>query len=123
MGINGAALAKLFITLVDLTFLSAFARRLKAFSIRDCISGPLGKTILLSGGVFFTAFLIASLHAKVIVSLLLLTLCFALYVVLFWFMAGSEDDKMMIHGLFQGFFVGRGRKEVGATIQVSETDA
>ena len=123
MGINGAALAKLFITLVDLTFLLAFARRLKAFSIRDCISGPLGKTILLSGGVFFTAFLIASLHAKVIVSLLLLTLCFALYVVLFWFMAGSEDDKMMIHGLFQGFFVGRGRKEVGATIQVSETDA
>ena len=48
MGINGAALAKLFITILDTTFLFAFAWRMKSFSVRDCISGPLPRALPLA---------------------------------------------------------------------------
>ena len=123
MGINGAAWAKLFITVVDCTFLFAFAYRLKAFSLKDCVSGSLGRTILLSGGVFGAAFLIHSLHANLIVAALLLCLCFALYLGLFWFVAASDSEKETIFSLIQNVLAGRLRKEPGAVIQPSETDA
>jgi O-antigen/teichoic acid export membrane protein len=125
MGINGAALAKLFITVVDCTFLFAFARRLKAFSLRDCVSGSLGRTILLSAGVFFAVFLIASLHLSLPASALFLLLCFSCYVVLFWFMAGGEEDRSTIQSLYEGLLTGRRREAAGVptTIPVSEIDA
>jgi hypothetical protein len=122
-GINGAALAKLFITVVDCTFLFAFARRLKAFAFRDCLSGSLGRTILLSGGVFIAAFLIQSWHARMVVSFLLLGLCFGLYLGLFWLLAAGQNDKDTIHGLFQELLAGGRRRERAPVIQASETVA
>jgi O-antigen/teichoic acid export membrane protein len=123
MGINGAAFAKLFITVVDCTFLFAFARRLKAFAVRDCVSGSLGRTILLSGGVFIATFLIQALHARIVVSFLLLGLCFGLYLWLFWFLAAGQNDKDTIQGLFQELRAGGHRRERAAVVQASEAVA
>jgi O-antigen/teichoic acid export membrane protein len=123
MGLNGAALAKLFITVVDCTFLFGFAHKLKAFSLRDCVSGSLGRTFLLSGGLFVTVFWAHLIHAKVLVSLVILMICFAVYAMLFWFLAMDANEKSTILELAQQWFSGKGRRETAAAMAVSETDA
>jgi O-antigen/teichoic acid export membrane protein len=123
MGLNGAALAKLFITVVDCTFLFGFAHKLKAFSLRDCVSGSLGRTFLLSGGLFVTVFWAHLIHAKVLLSLVILMICFAVYALLFWFLAMDANEKSTILELAQQWFSGKGRRETAAAMAVSETDA
>ena len=99
MGINGAALAKLLITVVDCTFLFGFAWKLKAFSLRDCISGPLFRALLASGGLILAAFLIEFFHAPLPVAFFLLLACFACYAATFWFVAVDGDDRTSIKSL------------------------
>jgi O-antigen/teichoic acid export membrane protein len=101
MGINGAALAKLVSTIIDTGFLFAFAWKMKAFSIRDCVSGPLSRTLMTSGCLLFTVFLIESLHARLLVSVLLLIICFACYVVTFWHVSVDREERETLRGLSQ----------------------
>ena len=99
MGINGAALAKLAITIIDTAFLFGFAWRMKAFSLRECISGPLLRALMASAGLFVVGFGIAALHAKLVVTLPLLGICFVCYLVTFWIVAVDADERSVIKGV------------------------
>jgi O-antigen/teichoic acid export membrane protein len=122
-GINGAALAKLIVTVADLLVLYFFASRLKAFSLRDCFSGPLSRAILASGALLLAVFVTESVTTKLLVSIPLVIVCFACYAAAFWVVAVDEEDRITIGSLRQRlrFFL-RGR-EVGAAVQVTGNDA
>jgi O-antigen/teichoic acid export membrane protein len=104
MGINGAALAKLSITVIDCTVLYVFASRLRAFSPRDLISGPFSRALVVTGGLFAAVFLVESLHAKLIVSVALLVLCFACYAALFWVTAVDDRDRSVLRAFYERTF-------------------
>jgi O-antigen/teichoic acid export membrane protein len=99
MGINGAALAKLAVTILDTVCLFGFAWRMKAFALRDCISGPLLRALTASAGLFIAGFGIAALHARLAVALPLLGICSVLYVATFWIVAVDEDEKFVIRSI------------------------
>lgn len=101
MGINGAALAKLMITVADCAFLYVFAWKMKAFSLRDCISGPLSRALVASTALVCLICIIASLHAHIFVTLALLTTSVVCYAGLFWVVAVDDEDRVIIKGLSQ----------------------
>ena len=107
MGVNGAALAKLVMAILDTAFLFAFARRMNAFSLRDCISGPLFRALIASGGLMLLAFLIGSLHVGLVLSMALLTGCFVCYTATFWFTAINPEERITIMGLSRQLLVRR----------------
>jgi O-antigen/teichoic acid export membrane protein len=101
LGINGAALAKLVITIADVLFLYAFASKLKAFSFRDCVSGPLSRALMVSCGLFVAVLLIQTLRFPLIASLLLVVVCVIFYVGAFWVLAVDKEDRITISSLVQ----------------------
>lgn len=111
-GINGAAAAKLLITIADCAFLFAFARRLNAFSLRDLVSGPLSRALLASGGLFIAGFVIHSFHLAPLLSVPLVLACLAGYAAIFWFAAVDADDRSTISGLLQQFMCAVMRREL-----------
>jgi O-antigen/teichoic acid export membrane protein len=120
LGVNGAALAKVFVTISDCTFLYFFASRLKAFSLRDCVSGPLFRTISLSACLFFAVFAIHSMNLNLLVRAVLVVVCFLVYVFLFWVFAVDEEDRITIFGLRQralAFLAGR--RATAAAVQLT----
>jgi O-antigen/teichoic acid export membrane protein len=122
LGINGAALAKLLISVADCALLYTIARKLKAFSLRDCVSGPLFHALVASGTLVFAVFLISSLHAQLLVSLVLLTICFAVYAVTFWMVAVDSEERVALAGLFQQA-ISTVRKGRATVAQFSADDA
>jgi O-antigen/teichoic acid export membrane protein len=100
-GIDGAALAKLLISIADCFLLYEIARRMKAFSVRDFGSGPLLRAVLASGALTFVVFLIASLHAKILVSLVLLTICCSCYAAVFWMVAVDGDERVALAAMYR----------------------
>src|ERR1700686_509306 len=98
-GINGAAFAKLLVTVADCMILFVFAFKLRAFSLRDCVSGPLFRAIALSGGLLAFVFGIESLHLKFLFTIPLVILCLAVYALMFWILAIDGEDRMMIYAL------------------------
>ena len=101
MGISGAALAKLLVTILDCSVLYIIASRLRAFSVRDVASGPLFRAVLASGGLFAVVAAIESLHARLFLTVPLLVVSFALYAVVFWVVSVDEDDRITLLGLRQ----------------------
>jgi O-antigen/teichoic acid export membrane protein len=99
MGITGAAWAKLLLILFDSAFLFIFASRMKAFSIRDCVRGPLARSLLLSLGLLAAVFATSRLGASLPVSILLFAACCALYAVGFWVAAADDKDRGTIRNL------------------------
>ena len=122
-GINGAALAKLFVTILDFTVLYAFASKLKAFSIRDCFSGPLMRALLLSAALVAGVGGIAALHTKLVVSVVLLICAFIVYAIAFWIFAVDEEDRIMITNLWTKGFSVIQRKQAQPVVPILETDA
>ncbi len=96
MGIDGAALAKLVVTLVDVVALFWFAQRLGAFSLRIDFPGKLSRGLTLSVVLTVLAFLVRSLHLSLPVGLSLLVVLFAAYTVAFWMMATEENEKELV---------------------------
>jgi O-antigen/teichoic acid export membrane protein len=120
-GINGAAFAKLLVTIADCAVLYIFASRLKAFSIRDCVTGPLFRAIAVSGGLMALIYVVQSMHLKVVETLPLVVLCFVVYVPAFWVVAIDEEDRTTIHALRKrafGIFLGR---RATPAVQVTDT--
>jgi O-antigen/teichoic acid export membrane protein len=101
--INGAALGRLLVTIVDAAVLYIFASRLKAFSFRDCISGPLSKALLSTLGLALTLLAIYRLHLSLLFSVPLVLISFALYVALFWGFAFEPADRAVINRLRDRF--------------------
>jgi O-antigen/teichoic acid export membrane protein len=123
-GIDGAALAKLLVTFWDGFFLYVFAFRLKAFSFRDCISGPLLRAILVSAGLFLAVFSVHSMHLKLLFVVPLVLLCFAIYVVAFWVLAVDNEDRITIFGLRERALAFlNGKRVVPAPLPLTGQDA
>ena len=103
-GINGAAFAKLLLTMSDLVLLYTFASRLKAFSFRDCLSGPLFRSILASGGLLAAVFVVQSGHFKLLFALPLTLFCILAYAIIFCVVAVDEEDRVTIFSIRQRIF-------------------
>lgn len=101
MGLSGAAIAKLLATALDAGFLFTFAWKMKAFSLRDCVSGPLFRALVTSAGLSFAVYSIRSLHATLLASILLLTVCLACYAATFWVVAVDGNERSVLRGLSQ----------------------
>ena len=121
-GIDGAAFGRLLVTVVDGTVLFIFACRLKAFSFRDCVSGPLSQAILASLGLVLALFAIDSLHTGLLVSIPLVFIAFIAYVIVFWALAFEAADRAVINRLCARLlsFV---RGKPATAMQISGTDA
>ena len=123
-GIDGAALAKLLVTVSDVFFLYIFAFRLKAFSLRDCVSGPLFRAILASAGLFVAVFSVHSLHLKLLLAVPLILLCFVAYVIAFWVLAVDDEDRITIFGLRErALALLSGRRAAPAAVPLTGSDA
>jgi O-antigen/teichoic acid export membrane protein len=96
MGIDGAALAKLLSAVIDTSFLFFFAFRMRAFSLRDCLSGRLLRALVASAGLLLASWLIGSLQASLTVSLVLFLVCAVLYGSVFWLAAIDSDERGVI---------------------------
>lgn len=123
-GINGAALAKLLLTVSDGLFLYIFAFRLKAFSVRDCVSGPLFRAILVSAGLFLAVFSIHSMHLNLLLAAPLVLLGFAVYTAAFWVFAVDHEDRVTIFGLrARALALLSGRRAAPAVVPLTGNDA
>jgi O-antigen/teichoic acid export membrane protein len=122
-GVNGAALAKLFVTVVDFSALYIIASRLKAFSFRDCFSGPLMRALATSAGLIGAVGLIAWFHFGIGVSIGLLVVAFLIYTIAFWIFAVDEDDRSVIRNLWSQVITFRKAKSMTPGIPALESDS
>jgi O-antigen/teichoic acid export membrane protein len=124
MGVNGAALAKLLLTVYDCVFLFFFAWKLKAFSIRDCLSGALAKAFLTSGILFFVVFAIHWLHRELTTAIILVIIAMVGYTISFWLFVFDADDRdaaiRFLGRFLPSSMLAKTRSSVGAT--KSETE-
>jgi O-antigen/teichoic acid export membrane protein len=121
-GVNGAALAKLFVTVVDFSALYIIATKLKAFSMRDCFSGPLMRAMVTSAGLIAAVGVIASLHIHLGVSVLLVAASFVGYTILFWIFAVDEDDRLVIKKLWSQVSTFRKTIPIATDVPAFESD-
>jgi O-antigen/teichoic acid export membrane protein len=108
LGINGAALAKLLSAAIDSAFLFLFAWKLKVFSVRAYISGPLLRALLASVGMIVAVYTIGLFHPTLSLAVLYLVACFACYTAAFWVMAVDSDDRLTIRTLSKQMLARRG---------------
>jgi O-antigen/teichoic acid export membrane protein len=103
-GINGAAFAKLLMTTADCVVLYIFAFKLKAFSVRDCFTGPLFRAISVSGALFAVIFALGYMHLRLSLTIPLIALCLVGYALLFWIFAVDAEDRTAIDALWKRAF-------------------
>ena len=108
MGINGAALARLLVTVLDCCVLYVFASRMGAFTFRDCASGSLLRAFAASGALLCIVGLIRSLHLELVLSLVFVAGALLVYASAFWMLAVDEKERTTIKGIWQDrFFISR----------------
>jgi len=122
-GINGAAFAKFILTISDLVLLYTFASRLKAFSFRDCLSGPLARAILASGGLLAAVWVVKSAHFKLLFAVPLTVVCFLVYAIAFWVVAVDEEDRITIFSIRKKIFAILRNRPSAPALQVTGNDA
>jgi O-antigen/teichoic acid export membrane protein len=122
MGVNGAALAKLLVTVLDCSVLYFFAWRMKAFHVRDLASGPLFRALVISGGLFAAVYFIHSFHINLVLSGVLLTVCFAAYALAFWVVAVDQEDRGTLIGFWRKALalLKRGQASTAPLVEVGE---
>jgi O-antigen/teichoic acid export membrane protein len=99
MGINGAALAKLLVTILDCVVLYLFAHRMRAFRVHDIVSGPQLNALVVSAGLFLCVYLVHSLHTQLLVSCVLLVGCFTAFIIAFLALATQAEERRLLMGL------------------------
>jgi O-antigen/teichoic acid export membrane protein len=107
MGIEGAALAKLIVSIVDSIGLFWFARRLGAFSLRDFFEGSLPRGVGVSAALFLSVFALQQLSLSIPVVVVALAFLFSVYGVIVWKLAIDESERALVRGLFVQIPVGR----------------
>lgn len=98
-GINGAALAKLLVTIIDFSFLFLFAWRLRAFSVRDCFRGPLSRALLASASLFLCIYIVRHLVTGLIAASVMVGCLLILYVFAFWLLAVDRNERSTVSTL------------------------
>ena len=121
-GVNGAAHARLMVTIIDCVCLYIFASKLKAFSLRDCASGALFRALLACGGLFLAIFTVQSFHEKLPIAILLALACTVAYVAIFWVIAVDQEDRTTIGGLRVRAFDLLRRRKASPAMQMTGTD-
>jgi len=99
IGTNGAAVAKLLITVVDTVCLFIFAKNLKAFSIREWRSGHLSRALAVSVGLVLAVLGIKVMQLALAVECLLLSVCCLVYVAAFWMFAVDDTERVTFRAL------------------------
>ncbi len=115
-GINGAAFAKLFITVIDTVCLFIFARKLKAFSLRDWGSGPLLRTLAISLGLTLALFTVKMSHLSLPVKCSFVVGCCLTYLIAFWFVSVDVCERRLLIALPQRLFVSAPRSLESSTL-------
>jgi len=100
MGINGAALAKLLVTLVDGAALFIIAWKMKSFSPRDCFSGPLLRAQGVSAALLFGVVLLGFFRLNLLLTGGVLVAFLASYAAAFWLVAVESNERKTILGLY-----------------------
>lgn len=122
-GINGAAIAKLVLTVYDCAFLYYFAWRLKAFRMRDCFSGRLSRALLASAALFGAVLLIHLCHLNLVIDALLLAITFALYTWIFWLFAVDDQERTTLRDLLRQVIAALpGRRSARPVVQLTGND-
>jgi O-antigen/teichoic acid export membrane protein len=103
MGINGAAVAKLTSGFLDALFLFWFAARLKAFSLRDCLSGSFLQGLLVSAGFTAAIFAVKLSGVGLLTATVLVVCCGLLYAIGFWISAIGEEERAAIISVVRHF--------------------
>src|SRR6266481_2121504 len=92
---------------LQLTALICFSN---AFSLRDCVSGPLFRAISVSGLLFALVFAVHTMHLKLLLTIPLVILSFGVYLLTFWAFAIDHEDRTTIYAFRQraaGLLTGR----------------
>jgi O-antigen/teichoic acid export membrane protein len=101
VGINGGALAKLVITAVDGAALFIIAWKMKAFSPRDCFSGPLLRAQGVSGLLFLGVAVLGLFQFNLLRTGGLLVALLAGYAAAFWAVAVESNERKTLLGLYR----------------------
>jgi O-antigen/teichoic acid export membrane protein len=101
MGVNGAALAKLLITGIDGAALFFIAWKLKAFSPRECFSGPLLRAQGVSGMLLIGVAILGLFQFNLLLTGGFLVAFLALYAMAFWVVAVESNERKTILGLYR----------------------
>ncbi len=99
LGINGAALAKLLVTVLDCTVLYFFAWRMKAFHVQALFFGSLFRALVSSAAVATTIFFIHMLHLNLFVSAALVAVSMLAYAWSFWKFSVDDDERLALNGI------------------------
>lgn len=107
MGIEGAALAKLIINLVDFVGLFGFARWLGAFRLRDVLSERVPLGVGLSSALLVLVFSVKHLGLTFPAGILLLAVLFSFYAAAVWRWGINEPERALVRGLVPQALVNR----------------
>ncbi len=98
-GIAGAAAAKALVTAVDFVVLFWFASRLNAFSLRDCVSGPLARAAVLSAALVAGVWAAGAAPLPRPASIALATLCLLVYGLTCWLKVLTVNERALLRNL------------------------
>ena len=80
---------------------------MKAFRVRGLVSGPLFRLLAASSVLFVCFYLIQTLHAKLVVSGVLVAAGCMAYAATFWMTATDGEERVLIRGFLPLFLVKR----------------
>jgi O-antigen/teichoic acid export membrane protein len=103
LGINGGALSKLLITVLDSGCLFFFSWKLKALSLRDFASGSLYRSMIASLALALAVLLIKALNLGLLLSGVFVVFAGLAYLAAFWKFAVEDDESASIQQMFRGF--------------------
>jgi O-antigen/teichoic acid export membrane protein len=101
MGVNGAALAKLLVTIVDCSALYFLAWKMKAFSPRECFSGPVLRAQWASAGLLVAVSLIGLFRFNLLLTGAVLVSCLATYAAIFWVAVVDAKERGALLSLYR----------------------
>jgi len=96
LGLTGAALAKLLITAADTSCLLAFARHMKAFSAKACISAVGARMPLVAGALLLGGVAIHRMQAGTVASSGLFALLCLFYAVAVWYWVMDGNERLVM---------------------------
>ncbi|HKT47027.1 MAG TPA: flippase [Candidatus Acidoferrales bacterium] len=117
MGINGAALAKLLVTVLDLTCLYTFASHLKAFHLRHCLSGHLSRAIGTSAILLLAVVGLQLSRASIPMSIFIVGVLLLAYAALFWTWVINRRDRDALLNMAQQFLALLRRRQTPDLLQ------
>ena len=109
LGLVGAALAKLLVTVIDMLYLSWMVKSLTKLSIREMFGERVGKAVIIAGLFVIAVFSSGVLSESLLTNIAVLGCLIFIYVFLFVKIAMDDKDRSAIQGV-QKYLLFGGRK-------------